>query len=158
MRRSRATLRKPEEKDLPLVIDVSREFHEASWFSYTQFSYSRIADLFFACVETGPDKFGEVAVNEADQCVGFFTGGAQEHYWSNTRMAVDLAFYIQPEYRTFRLAKDMIESFENWAQHIAGCQSIMLGVTAGLQPEKTARLYAKLGYGDRYYGLRKSFT
>jgi GNAT superfamily N-acetyltransferase len=58
--------------------------------------------------------------------------------------ACELAVYVTPEHRG-RTGMRLIKAFEAWAWD-RGADEITLGISTEVDPERTAALYARLGY------------
>lgn len=87
---------------------------------------------------------GFVAEN-GDGIQGFFAGFVSEYYFGNQNTASDLALFVDPGKRGGRAAILLIRAYEQWARS-HGVEEISLGITTGVNQERTAQLYERLGY------------
>jgi GNAT superfamily N-acetyltransferase len=98
---------------------------------------------------------GAVFVLERDgAAVGMLLGIAAPHLFSPQLLASDLALFILPTHRKGRAAVALIRAFEDWARRI-GAVEVALGVSTGVHPEATVRLFERLGYVPVSYGTLK---
>ena len=100
-------------------------------------------------VEVPPPSFayrvcGFVAENSTG-IVGFFMGYMTNAYFGPKILSSDLGLYVTPEHRGGSAAVKLVRAYEEWA--IArGAKAMMLGITTGLEEEKTFGLYQRLGF------------
>ena len=95
-----------------------------------------------------------VAISD-EQIIGFFAGFVMEHFLSNQTFASDAGVYVLPEHRGGSAFVRLVKAFEAWARE-RGASEIHLGTSTGVQPEKTVRMYERLGYTMNSYGLLKT--
>ena len=62
--------------------------------------------------------------------------------FSKLKQSLELCFYIKPDYRSFKLYKEMISLYEQWAEEVAGVELVTLAL---LDPRVEA-LYKRRGY------------
>lgn len=65
--------------------------------------------------------------------------------WSAALIALPFILYVDPDYRKGSYGLKLIRQYEEWAESM-GADEIQLSVASGIHPEKTGRLYQKLGY------------
>lgn len=90
-----------------------------------------------------------------DQIVGFIAGVVVEQFLSLDLFACDIGVFVLPEFRGGSCFVRLVKTFENWAKE-KGAQEIQLGVSTGVHPEQTVRMYERLGYKMSSYGLIKA--
>lgn len=72
---------------------------------------------------------------------GFLAGITHNFLLGPHRMAVELGWYVQPEYRGEKIGKALIDGFENWAE-VMDCKLItMVSID-----EEMGKYYEKRGY------------
>lgn len=78
---------------------------------------------------------------------GMFGAVAVSHFFCDERYAIDMAFYITPDRRGAIVAAKMVAAYEVWAtNHGIRPGEVMLGVSSGIDPDRTVKLYERLGY------------
>ena len=90
-----------------------------------------------------------------EQIVGFIAGVVVEQFLSHDTFACDIGVFVLPEFRGGSYFLRLVKTFENWAKE-KGAQEIQLGVSTGVHPEQTVRMYERLGYKMSSYGLIKA--
>lgn len=80
-----------------------------------------------------------------DEIIGFLLGDIVPHIFSSQKKAVDLGYYVAPDWRGTRCAMKLLEEYEEWALS-KGVQEkrIYLGSSNGY--EKSHDFFEKMGY------------
>lgn len=131
--------------DLPQLLRLGAAMHaESPRFSRLRFSATRLEATLRALIGV-PHGFVMVATAERD---GWLVGGmvavVAPHWASDDLIATDLALFIAPAARGGLLPARLLTRYVQWAHHL-GAQIIQAGVTTGIEPETTARLYERMG-------------
>lgn len=92
-----------------------------------------------------PYSFFQVAVDQHDMCHGFMIGSVADYGFADALFAYDRLLYVTPSKRGSVAARMLITAFETWARG-HGAQRVLLGITTGVQTERTEQFYNKLGY------------
>jgi len=88
------------------------------------------------------------------EIVGFCSGMMGEQLLSYDRYATDTGIYVMPEHRGGTAFVRLVRSFENWAIE-QGATEIHLGVSTGIDTERTVRMYERMNYKINSHGLIK---
>lgn len=88
---------------------------------------------------------GAFACEVNGELVGMIGGVLTEFFFSEATFACDLVLYVKPAYRTGRVAMQLVREFEEWA-FSKGAAEVTLGISTGVTPDSTIKLYEKLGY------------
>ena len=145
-------LRNPNEGDWEQVLPVARQLHAESWFRHFSFD-DRYARQFFDACLYDPMFFAIVAEQEG-AIAGFFAAAATRHIFGPDLYTCDLLFYLSPEHRGGMTATRMIRTYEAWC-HIKKVKEIHIGVSSGINTERTASFYRRMGFGDPLMAFRK---
>lgn len=89
------------------------------------------------------------------EIIGFFAGLVTEQYLSHDKYATDIGVFVLPDHRGGSAFIRLVRAFENWAVE-QGATELLMGVSTGIHPEKTVRMYERLGYTISTYGLIKA--
>ena len=89
------------------------------------------------------------------QIVGLMVGFVSEPYFGPGCLASDLALFVPENVRGGLIAAALIRRFEAWAQ-ARGASEVQLGITTGVHHDRTAALYARLGFAPFGVVCRKS--
>tara|TARA_B100001250_G_scaffold380115_1_gene371309 strand:- start:57 stop:527 length:471 start_codon:yes stop_codon:yes gene_type:complete len=79
------------------------------------------------------------------KCVGFGAFTANPSFFGNDLTATDLILYVLPEHRGSTIAIRILKEYEKWAisQNV---DEISLGISTGINVERTGQFYERLGY------------
>lgn len=138
-------IRLASEEDIPGMIELGATMHAES--IYRQFDYDR-EKLFDSCRKwiSHPDLyFMAVAEDNDAQVIGMFIGFISEYYFGRDLCAYDLLFFVHPFKRGGLAAVRLIKAFEEWAFE-NGAKEVCTGTTTMVDPERTAKLFERLGY------------
>ena len=99
------------------------------WYN-SQFNYDGVV-IFFAL--------------EENKTIGVGAFVCHPHYWCSTMISSDLMVYVIPERRGSTAAPRLIKAYEEWAS-ARGCTEITLGISSGIDVQRTSKFYKRLGY------------
>ena len=150
-------IRKAEEKDIPSILVLGRRMHaESPRFSSFAFNPDKCADL---CRNLITSPMGRVFVAEKEkEILGVFAGFVAEHFFSDELTASDVAVYVLPEYRNGMAFIRMLQAFEDSVTPDNGSIEVTLGISTEINPEKTRRLYACMGYSNVGFTMRRTLN
>lgn len=139
-----AKVRLATEDDIPALVQLGAAMHAESP-RYNRFAFdAEKTQGFIRNLVVSPVGFAAVA-EEAGALVGMLGGIAIEHFFGHDLTAVDVAVYVAPAHRGGSIALRLVQEFEHWAQSV-GAREALLGVSTEVQPERTSKLYTRLGY------------
>ena len=110
--------------DTPLDVDKLKLWYDS------QFNYDGVV-VFFAL--------------EDNKTVGIGAFMCHPHYWCDVMIASDLMVYVIPERRGSTAAYRLIKAYEKWAVEF-GASEITLGISSGINVERTSKFYQTLGF------------
>lgn len=126
-------------EDFPAWMALVEQLHERCVYQPIPLDRSRCLRAFAQCNNSA---LGTVLLADGpDGLEGFLIGIAQPLWWANAKYATDLAFYASRSGAGASLAK----RFLSWAKALPGVAEITLGVSSGIDPERTGQLYERLG-------------
>lgn len=135
-------------EDVPKVMELITEMHEDGVLSKWSLNPERadyILNKLLSYRAEGENVFLQVLELD-EKVVGFFGGEVITNEWVDCNMAVDLGFYITPEYRKGTYGVRMIKNFEKWSVSVAKCDLIRVAVFAGVANDRTASLLDRIGF------------
>ena len=123
-------------------IRLSRLMHDESprFRSHTM-DIAKIGHLIIYLINSG----GAFVAEEDGQLVGMLAGIVSEDFFGPDKVATDLIVYMIPEKRASGAGLHMIKMFERWAIS-QGATEICLGVSTGINTERTVQVYERFGY------------
>lgn len=86
------------------------------------------------------DKESKIVLFYEDK--GFIAGFATEYLLGTARQAADLGWWVEPEFRSEGIGKQLLEAFEYWAKNVQNCTVVQM---VSLTPE-VAEFYKENGY------------
>lgn len=130
-------------EDIPALLAMGVYAHqEAPQYRIRQYDQAKAATLFERLI--GGD--GVVFVSDIKGIVvGALAGGVSEDWFGPDKMAYNLALYVDPDWRQGTHAWRLIAAFKHWAKEM-GATVIQMGISTGLHPEETGRLYQAAGF------------
>lgn len=93
---------------------------------------------------TLPHVYFKICVR-GDEVMGGFFGIVSSMYFSDARVAKDLAWFVQRNARGSAAAVALLADFEEWARE-QKVDHILIGQSTGVQMDETKALYERLGY------------
>ena len=149
-------IRKADTDDIPSLISLGREMAaEAPTFNMLDFDDQKVVALFNspAMVEHGACFIAE----DKGEAIGMFCGVVVPHYFGHMLMATDLCLFVTKSRRGGTAAYRLIKAFEAWAL-AHGAVSLRFGISTNVEPDRTLKLYEKLGYKLEGYQVNKYYT
>lgn len=146
------SIRRIEHGDVDAVMAMCEAMHaESPRFRGKPFLHSKAIGLIGHLLSVGG---GFVAVKD-DQLVGMVGGMLVEHFFSSQKFSTDLVVYVTPEQRGSSAGVRLIAAYEEWA-FTNGAEECGLGVSTGVEQERTVCIYERLGYRLAAYTLIKA--
>ncbi len=135
---------KPDYEHIHQGMKLAKQMHAESSYGFLPFDEEKVEGLAGFAMDS-EDYCILVAVDDANKVYGFFLGVIVPYYFCNEGYAVDLALFVSPDKRGVCAAQKLIAAFKQWA--IAeGAREITLATSTGVEPERTAKLYERLGF------------
>jgi len=91
-------------------------------------------DAAFFVLDDGKDIYGFIG--------GFITNPFYNH---SLRIALELGWWLRPEYRRAGLSMDLLGAFESWAEE-RGANQITMVCLESIMPEVVGKIYTDMGY------------
>ena len=76
---------------------------------------------------------------------GIWVGGVHPLWYSDDLSVHDIVFYVRKQYRGSSAALKLVKSAEKWGQSM-GASEINIGLSSGIDTEKTSCFFNKLSY------------
>lgn len=126
------------------VALVSRFCHETPY--DISFDPQKIHDVVSSIINGKATEGIAILAQLDDKPVGAIIGVVQPFLLSHDNVALELMWWMHPNYRKGRTAFKLLEAFEHWGKHIAGCTLVQMSTVQELNSEKLRKFYSKLGY------------
>lgn len=131
-------------KDIDTVAAMYQELHVTSAYSKLRWNQRKALNFLQVCV-ANPDIFAVVTETKG-RITGFMLAMVQEHWLADGAMASDLTLYVEPGKRGGIAAVRLIKAYKCWAESKKVVYT-NLGVSTGIEIERTGALYEKMGFG-----------
>ncbi len=146
-------IREMLETDLPQVTELAWAMHQESCYRDNDFKVAKVRSIWDQKVAL-PGGYCLLVAEQDTEVIGVFAGVAFKHFFGDDWVCSDLILYVTPEHRGGSSAPRLIKAYEEWARRI-GVKEIQIGVSTGVQEERTAQFFQKLGYGNKAIYFRK---
>ena len=122
--------------DLPAFLELTEElFNNTIYATFSTFDIKHVSERFLASLEADQTKICTVVLVNGEAPVGLITM-ARTGFMNKEEMAVEVAFWIKPEFRTKKTIKMLLQAYFYWARKV-GCKAAFVGKLKGRQaPEQ----------------------
>lgn len=144
-------VRTAREDDIDTLLAMGRAMHEESpRYAGKVFVEAKARGLIGRLLRTG----GVFVAELGGLTIGMAGTYCVEHIFGFEKFAGDFVLYVLPEYRGSSAAKRLVRAIEAWAKE-QGATEVLLGISTGVETERTAKLYEHLGYRESGRSLIK---
>lgn len=137
-------IRIAQRADIPRLVELGAAMHAASRQRVLAYDATKVAGYFALSIEC-PRQYTCVVATHDDDLVGFLIGYLEEYVFARAKLAYDTVFWVEPAHRNGVAARGLIDAFERWARE-QGAVELYLGISSGIAPDRTAKLYEHLGF------------
>jgi len=138
-------IREARVEDIPVVVFLAGMFVEESQYGLT-LNVSKTRDLARSFLDD-PDKLLLLSIQDGNPC-GLLAASVTESYFSDDRIAAEIAWYLLPSARGTSDSLRMIDVFEKWAK-VRECTLAQLSCIDYLSGDQVAKLYTRKGYSKK---------
>lgn len=130
----------------PDILEMSEKFHQASPYKDTEvFDESRVSEIIIPIIESPIDRIILVLENsETKRAVGMVIGTTTLGLFSRSKIAAELAWWVDPEYRTKHSLR-LLDGFLYWAQNVAKCDTVQMALLENSLVERLTKVYNRKG-------------
>lgn len=120
-------LRLGEKEDVDAIVGLSRSLFDLSPYSVvSSFQTNIVEENYLNSLGMERFEFVNILLCSGDEVVGFMSCGSNKGQFSEDRYAVEVGFYIKPEYKTLTAVKMMLSAFYYWSKE-ADCKAAFIG-------------------------------
>lgn len=130
--------------DLPSILRMSEDFHQASPYRNIPFNKEFLAQNVQAIL-INPLFSLFVAEDHNGNLVGMLAGVITQKLFSPEPAAGELVWWVDPEYRSNGIGPELHQSFQAWAIS-KGCSSISMVLLEDENLELIDKMYKNMGY------------
>ena|ERR1700761_8039270 len=124
-------------EDIPAIKEMAMRFLEVS--GYQQYAKEHIIDDIISNL-IDADPTDKILLYSPD--TGFIAGAVTPFIFGESRLATEIAWWVNEDKRATGEGMKLIQAFEYWAKNVANCQMISMGSL----DNKVEKLYKKNGY------------
>jgi GNAT superfamily N-acetyltransferase len=147
-------IRKAVTADIPEIVALGARMHaESPRLSRLSYSPSKVAELLEVLIQSDTG-FVMVAIRNGEM-IGAAMAVITEEWWSWDLVANELAVFVEQNSRGALIAARLIAQMDEWAK--SQSRALQTGTTTGVNPERTAQLYEKLGFTRCAIGLERFY-
>lgn len=136
------TLRLASIDDTETFLRMARAFHESSPYSGIEFSQDRILSLYLSGLEN-PQEIITILSEQDGQVRGMICGLCNSPPFSDEKVATELAWWMDEEYRGSKDSLLLFKAYEDWAVRV-GCSLVQMALLSN-SPDLT-KIYERSGY------------
>ena len=140
-------------QDIPVLIDMGAAMHKESRYEKLDFDPEKLRSLGTNMLDQ-PDGWLCLVAERDSEIIGFCIGYVAPHFFGNNLTSGDLAIYVVPEHRGGMMGARLVKAYDAWCSE-KGVKQPLLGVSAGITPDRTGQLYERLGYTEKYTVYKK---
>jgi GNAT superfamily N-acetyltransferase len=129
------------------MVELGAIMHKETLFASLDYDPDKLTNLCETAVASNHSIMNVFIAVDDDVLVGMMGGTCFEHFFGNDKLAMEMFLYIHPDYRGGTASVRLIKKFEQWAES-QGAVAVQVGVSTGLHPERTGRLYKALGFEE----------
>lgn len=130
--------------DLLELVKIGAIFHKESCYRDTEFDPYIYAE-FLKGVITMPNYCAAV-IEQDGKIVAHLLAMVSPFFWNTQPCARDIVVYVNPEKRGTRAFVMLVKEFERWAAEKGAVMPKIVGISTGIDIEKTRASYERLGY------------
>ncbi|MCC7304769.1 MAG: GNAT family N-acetyltransferase [Alphaproteobacteria bacterium] len=149
-------IRDIEKRDIETVVAMCRAMSDESpYYSRKTFSENKVRSLITQIVTSWvTPMLGLIAEDEDGQAVGMIGAAVQDAFMCNEKFSTDFGVYVVPEHRGSSIGPRLVKRYIDWAlaQGVKP-EDIHLGISTGVEMERTVCLYERLGFKIVSYNM-----
>lgn len=131
--------------DLPAIVELAAQVHEESQWARFPLDRSRTRTLLSSLMES-PDGVVLIAIEGGGRrVVASVACLVSDHPYMAVRIAIEFGVLCKSEDSGAAIAR-LVRAYEDWAKK-RGAVVAQIGITNGVEQERTAQLYSHLGFG-----------
>jgi GNAT superfamily N-acetyltransferase len=129
--------------DMPALLELAREMHQAGVYSAYPMDEARVAYILTALIDA-PEAL-TIGYQIKGDLAGAFLGEIIQDLWVDVRLAVNQMVYVRKASRSSKAGFSLIEAYTKWAEQ-RGADVMHFTVYAGINNDAVGRTLQRLGY------------
>jgi|TARA_R110000803_G_scaffold14164_2_gene39476 GNAT superfamily N-acetyltransferase len=140
-------------QDIPVLIGMGAAMHMESRYAKLDFDPEKLRGL-GETILGDPDSWLALVAERDSEIIGFCIGYVAPHFFGNDLTSGDLAIYVSPDHRGGMTGARLVKAYDAWCSE-QGVSEPLLGVSAGITPDRIGQLYERLGYTAKFTIYKK---
>lgn len=137
------------EGDLPSIVNLAREAHSESRFSYIPFSEEKVRRIALSAFEN-PTRYGVMLAIKNEKPVGFAYSSVGEYHIGKgvlltTIHNMNVSMHVRSKLSGGRIALGLFKGVETWSQ-ARGAKEVLFHVTSDIQLARAHKLAKRMGF------------
>jgi len=137
------SLRHARLDDVPELIELAKKLSAGSPMEALAVDYEKSRAAIEKAIISDQRDWLALVSHVDDKPVGVLVAYCFEPIFSSTKLAVEVFWYLDPEYRSGRRGIEMMQAYEYWAR-LVGCKVVQYGWLVS-SPEGMKKLYERTG-------------
>lgn len=130
--------------DVDILVEMAEKFHKESQNSQT-FDLGITRDNIIGAIKDRESWLVLILQSEGKP-VGMLIAVTVPSLFGSDKLAVELSWYVEPEYRATKKSLEMLKMYEYWAENLMHVDLISLSSLGTLSEDRLDKLYTRLGY------------
>lgn len=140
---SHPTLRFAGLNDIDDILVLAKKLYHGSPYASLTINEEKIRGLLEKIIVEGGRDYLVLLSYDGDRTVGVLVGHAYEPVFSTDKVAIEMLWYLEPEFRNGVRGRDMMDAYEYWAKGVKA-KVVQYGLLSS-SPEGMASLYKRRG-------------
>jgi Acetyltransferase (GNAT) family len=143
-----------EQQDLERFIFLCNRFFDNSPYSGGNFSYDKVKNLAQQIIDSDKSESIIILLHDGEQAQGFIVGLTSETPFGTDKVALELAWWVEPDHRGSRKSLELMKAYEVWARKV-NCNIVQMGYIENNSPPKLEEIYKRNNYTLQEKGFWK---
>lgn len=140
-------------EDIETIVEIGKVMHQESSYRDLPYDCEKVGALMGGLID---GNYGVVFVAEnGGEIIGGIAGGVTQFWFCDESHGFDYCFFVHPEHRGGSAAFRLLLAFELWCKRM-GAKYMDIGITTGVNIDKTTRFYEKMGFVSSGCFFRKT--
>lgn len=138
-------LRMARLEDEDRIFELLTHFHQNTQYAGESMEESKVRPLIRTCMDPHVSTSTVILWEQDGQVVGLIAGQCTEVVFSSQKVATELVWWVEPEYRKTEASTRLLEAFEAWAAW-SDCRQVQMYSLNNEYATVLSRYYSKQGY------------
>jgi len=141
-------VRDPRIVDFDELNALGQWFQENSLYAECGWSEQKAFALLLAGIDPESKTFMRILEKDG-QLIGFFLGHVSEYFFSNKKIAQEMAVVVHPGFRAeiYKPMLRLLKDFVDWAG-AKGAHEVCIGITSGIAGPGYEKLLKRVGFNE----------